>query len=146
MKIGVWAFSMVLILKIASKFWSEHFLTKKLSFWEWVPPKSDRKPKLSDFDEIWYWGVSEGADFKNRLKILVRTIFGQKTSTENQSCPISMKFGTPGFSRVLISYFGCIVVSFEFVQSCAWVPRRLCFFFRRETRRCLSVVTGTTCG
>ena len=29
-------------------------------------PKSDRKLKLSDFGEIWYPGVFEGADFKNR--------------------------------------------------------------------------------
>ena len=31
------------------------------------PPKRDRKLKLSDFDEIWYPGVFEGADFKNRI-------------------------------------------------------------------------------
>ena len=28
---------------------------------------------LSDFDEIWYIGVFEGADFKNRIYFYVRT-------------------------------------------------------------------------
>ena len=43
------------------------FGQKNLGFLGVKPPKSDRKLKLSDFDEIWYPGVFEGADFKNRL-------------------------------------------------------------------------------
>ena len=43
------------------------FLPKNLCFLGAEPPKSDRKLKLSDFDEIWYPGVFEGADFKNRI-------------------------------------------------------------------------------
>ena len=38
-------------------------------------PKSDRKLKLSDFDEIWYPGVFEGADFKNRIHFYVESFF-----------------------------------------------------------------------
>ena len=40
------------------------------------PPKSDRKLKLSDFDEIWYPGVFEGADFKNRIHFHVESFVG----------------------------------------------------------------------
>ena len=40
------------------------------------PPKSDRKLKLSDFDEIWYPGVFEGADFKNRILFIVESFSG----------------------------------------------------------------------
>ena len=61
--------------KNMSKFWSELFWTKKLSFLGVGPPKSDRKLKLSDFDEIWYPGVFEGADFKNRIHFLRGIIF-----------------------------------------------------------------------
>ena len=44
------------------------FLVQKTHvFWGAGPPKSNRKLKLSDFDEIWYPGVFEGADFKNRI-------------------------------------------------------------------------------
>ena len=31
---------------------------------------------LSDFDEIWYMGVFEGADFKNRIHFLVESFSG----------------------------------------------------------------------
>ena len=43
------------------------FSLKNVMFFGGGPPKSDRKLKLSDFDEIWYPGVFEGADFKNRI-------------------------------------------------------------------------------
>ena len=60
-----------------SKFWSEHFCPKNLCFLGAEPPKSDRKLKLSDFDEIWYPGVFEGADFKNRIHFYVGIIFSR---------------------------------------------------------------------
>ena len=61
---------------MGSKFWSEHFLVQKnLCFLGAEPPKSDRKLKLSDFDEIWYPGVFEGADFKNRIHFYVESFF-----------------------------------------------------------------------
>ena len=31
---------------------------------------------LSDFDEIWYMGVLEGADFKNRIYFFVESFSG----------------------------------------------------------------------
>ena len=52
---------------MGSKFRAELFLNKKRMFFGAESPKSDRKLKLSDFDEIWYPGVFEGADFKNRI-------------------------------------------------------------------------------
>ena len=39
------------------------------------PPKSDRKLMLFDFDEIWYPGVFEGADFKNRIRFYLESFF-----------------------------------------------------------------------
>ena len=36
-------------------------------------PKNDRKLKLSDFDEIWYPEVFEGADFKNGVHFVVES-------------------------------------------------------------------------
>ena len=54
---------------------SEHFLAKKLMFFGGGAPKSDRKLKLSDFDKIWYPGVFEGADFKNRIHFYVESFF-----------------------------------------------------------------------
>ena len=56
---------------MGSKFWSEQFLTKKLMFFG----KSGRKLKLFDFDEIWFPGVFEGADFKNRIHFYVESFF-----------------------------------------------------------------------
>ena len=83
----------------------------------------------------------EGADSKNNMKILVGTFWPKnlgflgvgspKKWLKSKVCPILMKFG---FSRVLISNFGSIVVSFEFLRSCAWVPRRLCFLLSHVTR------------
>ena len=49
------------------------FDQKNLCFLGAGPPKSDRKLKLSDFDEIWYPGVFEGADFKNRIHFFVES-------------------------------------------------------------------------
>ena len=68
----------------------------------------------SDFAEIWYTKVFEGAESKNDIKILVRPFFLPKKiyvfwgcvpqkMTKTKSCPILMKFRTRGFSRVLIS-------------------------------------------
>ena len=34
---------------------------------------------VSDTAEIWYAKVFQGSEFKNNIKILVRTFFGQKT-------------------------------------------------------------------
>ena len=51
------------------------FLRKIFCFLGAEPPKSDRKLKLSDFHEIWYPGVSEGADFKNRISFYVDSLF-----------------------------------------------------------------------
>ena len=56
---------------MGSKFMSEYFFTKKLMFFGGGAPKIDRKLKLSDFDEIWYPGVFEGADFKNGIHFVV---------------------------------------------------------------------------
>ena len=56
------------------KFWSDHFVTKNLCFLGVGPPKNDRNRNfLSDFDEIRYIGVFEGADFKNRIYFYVRS-------------------------------------------------------------------------
>ena len=58
--------------KNSVKIWVRTFLVQKTYvFWEWGPPKSDQKLKLSDFDEIWYPGVFEGPDFKNRIHLYV---------------------------------------------------------------------------
>ena len=63
-----------------TKIWGQNFgpnifCPKNLCFLGAEPPKSDRKLKLSDFDEIWYPGVFEGADFKNRIHFYVESFF-----------------------------------------------------------------------
>ena len=52
------------------------FFDQKTCFFGGGAPKSDRKLKLSDFDEIWYPGVFEGADFKNRIHFYVESFVG----------------------------------------------------------------------
>ena len=59
-----------------AKIWQNipnNFWPKNLCFLGAEPPKSDRKLKLSDFDEIWYPGVFEGADFRNCIHFYVES-------------------------------------------------------------------------
>ena len=51
------------------------FDQKTYVFWGAEPPKSDWKLKLSDFNEICYPGVFEGADFKNDIHFYVESCF-----------------------------------------------------------------------
>ena len=60
---------------MTSKFRSELFLTKKLRFFGAGPQKMTEIESLSDFDEIWYPGVFEGADFKNRILFYAESFF-----------------------------------------------------------------------
>ena len=62
----------MLISKIALKFWSEHFLAKKLGFLGRVSPKVTEIETLSHFDEIWFMGVFERADSKNRIHFYLK--------------------------------------------------------------------------
>ena len=52
------------------------FDQKTYVFWGWVPQKMTEIESLSDFDEIWYPGVVEGADFKNRIHFYVESFVG----------------------------------------------------------------------
>ena len=56
-------------------------------FFEAEPPKSDQDLKLSDCDEIWYPGVSEGADFKNRIHLYVESFFRGLQLVFEAPCP-----------------------------------------------------------
>ena len=53
------------------------FHKKNFCFLGVLPPKNDRKLKLSDFDEIWYPEVFEGADFKNGIHFVVESFSGR---------------------------------------------------------------------
>ena len=58
------------------KIWDGTFFGQKVMFFLGAePPKSDRKLKLSDFDEIWYPGVFDGPDFKTRIHSYVESFF-----------------------------------------------------------------------
>ena len=75
-EIGIQRFSNVVEYENVVKILVRTFFDQKnLCFLGAEPPKSDRKMKLSDFEEIWYLGVFEGANFKNCIHFYVESLF-----------------------------------------------------------------------
>ena len=72
MKFGTRGFSRALISKMALKFWSEHFLAKKLGLFRECLLKITEIETLSHFDEIWFMRVFEVADSKNRINFYLK--------------------------------------------------------------------------
>ena len=72
-----------------STFWSELFFTETVSFFGGggVPQKIP-KLKVSDFDEIWYLGVFEGADFKDCILFSVKSCSGAHSGFFWSPCPL----------------------------------------------------------
>ena len=75
LKYGIQWFSNMPSTNMGSKWRPELFWPKTYVFWGGAP-KSDRKLKLSDFDEIWFPRLFDGTDFKNGINFVVTSLLG----------------------------------------------------------------------